>query len=58
MDVNLEQSLAQALEKARDLEAIVNHSRSVVMRWRASPPISLSSTSRKTLTSLALILSS
>ena len=37
MDVNLEQSLAQALEKARDLEAIVNHSRSVVMRWRAAP---------------------
>ena len=32
MDVNLEQSLAQALAKARDLEAIVNHSRSVVMR--------------------------
>ncbi len=37
MDVNLEQSLAQALEKTRDLEAIVNHSRSVVMRWRAAP---------------------
>jgi PAS domain S-box-containing protein len=37
MDVNLEQSLAQALEKARDLESIVNHSRSVVMRWRAAP---------------------
>jgi PAS domain S-box-containing protein len=37
MSLNLEQSLAQALEKARDLEAIVNHSRSVVMRWRAAP---------------------
>jgi PAS domain S-box-containing protein len=37
MNLNLEQSLAQALEKARDLESIVNHSRSVVMRWRAAP---------------------
>jgi PAS domain S-box-containing protein len=37
MDLNLEQSLAQALDKARDLETIVNHSRSVVMRWRVAP---------------------
>jgi PAS domain S-box-containing protein len=37
MDLNLEQTLADALGKARDLEAIVNHSRSVVMRWRVAP---------------------
>ncbi len=34
MEQSLEQSLVQALEKARNFEAIVNHSRSVVMRWR------------------------